>query len=288
MQQNDRLKTDYEKLKSAGEAELRSKLESKTKGLEKIVMENERLRKEIKREMETVDRMKVTKASVEVTNEKLEAELEETKQRLIASLSKPISEGAGSKTSKSTVVARMIENKMKELEKDLSQKTSSLSEVKQQLKEVREREENAQIHIRKLEDQVDMLKRFPSAGKTEGGFTKELQKNRLLSSEKENTELKQKLNEYSERYGETSSQLDTGALKQLLHVAQTEKTQLQTEVKKLKEELENFDPSFFEEIEDLKYNYNSEVTKNILLEEQLRKVCEKFGVEVELPVVSVS
>ncbi|XP_010768411.1 centrosomal protein of 290 kDa-like, partial [Notothenia coriiceps] len=48
-QQNDRLKTDYEKLKSAGEAELRSKLESKTKGLEKIVMENERLRKEIKR-----------------------------------------------------------------------------------------------------------------------------------------------------------------------------------------------------------------------------------------------
>ncbi|KAK5901738.1 hypothetical protein CesoFtcFv8_007068 [Champsocephalus esox] len=287
-QQNDRLKTDYEKLKSAGEAELRSKLESKTKGLEKIVMENERLRKEIKREMETVDRMKVTKASVEVTNEKLEAELEETKQRLRASLSKSISEGAGSKTSKSTVVTRMIENKMKELEKDLSQKTSSLSEVKQQLKEVREREENAQIHIRKLEDQVDMLKRFPSAGKTEGGFTKELQKDRLLSSEKENTELKQKLNEYSERYGETSSQLDTGALKQLLHVAQTEKTQLQTEVKKLKEELENFDPSFFEEIEDLKYNYNSEVTKNILLEEQLRKVCEKFGVEVELPIVSVS
>ncbi|KAI4785738.1 hypothetical protein KUCAC02_037586, partial [Chaenocephalus aceratus] len=110
------------------------------------------------------------------------------------------------------------------------------------LKEVREREENAQIHIRKLEDQIR----------------------------------------------ETSSQLDTGALKQLLHVAQTEKTQLQTEVKKLKEELENFDPSFFEEIEDLKYNYNSEVTKNILLEEQLRKVCEKFGVEVELPVVSVS
>ncbi|KAF3855243.1 hypothetical protein F7725_023298 [Dissostichus mawsoni] len=271
-QQNDRLKTDYEKLKSAGEAELRSKLESKTKGLEKIVMENERLRKEIKR----------------VTNEKLEAELEETKQRLRASLSKPISEGAGSKTSKSTVVTRMFENKMKELEKDLSQKTSSLSELKQQLKEVREREESAQINIRKLEDQVDMLKKFPSAGKTEGGFTKELQKKGLLSGdlEKENTELKQKLNKYSERYGETSSKLDNGALKQLLHVAQTEKTQLQTEVKKLKEELENFDPSFFEEIEDLKYNYNSEVTKNILLEEQLRKVCEKFGVEVELPIVS--
>lgn len=40
---------DFDKLKSQSEAELSSKLESKTKGLEKIVMENERLRKEIKR-----------------------------------------------------------------------------------------------------------------------------------------------------------------------------------------------------------------------------------------------
>ncbi|KAK5866894.1 hypothetical protein PBY51_011431 [Eleginops maclovinus] len=289
-QENEKLKAGYEKLKSAGEAELSSKLESKTKGLEKIVMENERLRKEIKREMETVERLKVSKASLEVTNEKLEAELEDTKQRLRAALSKPITEGADSKTWKATVVTRMFENKMKELERELSQKTSSLSELKQQLKEVREREDSAQINIRKLEDQVDMLKRFPSAAKTEGGLTKEFQKMRLLNSEleKENTELKQKLNEYSERYGESSSKLDNGKLKQLLQLAQTEKTKLQAEVKKLQKELENFDPSFFEEIEDLKYNYNLEVKKNILLEEQLRNVCEKFGVEVELPRVSVS
>lgn len=36
-------------MKSQSEAELCLKLESKTKGLEKIVLENERLRKEIKR-----------------------------------------------------------------------------------------------------------------------------------------------------------------------------------------------------------------------------------------------
>lgn len=45
---------DYEKLRSQCEAELSSKLESKTKGMEKIAMENERLRKRIKRvRMET-------------------------------------------------------------------------------------------------------------------------------------------------------------------------------------------------------------------------------------------
>uniref|UniRef100_A0A8P4KB82 Centrosomal protein 290 n=1 Tax=Dicentrarchus labrax TaxID=13489 RepID=A0A8P4KB82_DICLA len=209
---------DYEKLKSQSEAELTSKLESKTKGLEKIVMENERLRKENKREIEAAERLRVTKTSLEVTNEKLEAELEETKHRLRAALSRPITERADSKAWKASVVTRMFENKMNELEKELSQKTSNLTELKQQLKEVKEREERAQIN-----------------------------------------------------------------LKNLLHAAETEKTRLQTEVKKLKKELESFDPTFFEEIEDLKYNYNLEVKKNILLEEQLKKVCDQFGVKVELP-----
>ncbi|XP_074489789.1 centrosomal protein of 290 kDa isoform X6 [Sebastes fasciatus] len=288
-QENEKLKADFEKLKSQSEAELNSRLESKTKGLEKIVMENERLRKEIKREMEAAERLRVAKASLEVTNEKLEAELEETKQRLQAALSKPITEGANSKTLKASVVTRMFENKMTELEKELSQKTSSLSELKRQLKEVNECEERAQISIRKLEDQVEMLKRFPTTAKTGGGLTKEFQSMRLVNTEleKENTELKQRLNEYSERYGEASSKLDYGKLKHLLEAAETEKTKLQTEVKKLKKDLENFDPTFFEEIEDLKYNYNLEVKKNILLEEQLKKVCDRFGVKAELPSSSV-
>ncbi|KAM7003571.1 centrosomal protein of 290 kDa [Tautogolabrus adspersus] len=289
-QENRRLKTDFEKLKSQSEAELNSKLESKTKGLERIVMENERLRKEIKREMEAAERLRVTKTSVEVTNEKLESELEETKQRLRAALSRPILEGADSKTWKASVVTRMFENKMKELEKDLSQKTSSLSELKNQLKDVTEREDRAQINIRQLEDQVDMLKRFPAAAKSDGGLSKEFKAMRLVNTElqDENTELKQRLEEYSERYGETTSKLDPGKLRNLLQAAEKEKTELQTEVTKLKRELQSFDPTFFEEIEDLKYNYNLEVKKNILLEEELKKVCDQFGVKVDLPSVSVS
>uniref|UniRef100_A0A8C4HSS8 Centrosomal protein 290 n=1 Tax=Dicentrarchus labrax TaxID=13489 RepID=A0A8C4HSS8_DICLA len=246
-QENVKLKADYEKLKSQSEAELTSKLESKTKGLEKIVMENERLRfsfftwmslKITPSEHVFISVLPpayacfilVTKTSLEVTNEKLEAELEETKHRLRAALSRPITERADSKAWKASVVTRMFENKMNELEKELSQKTSNLTELKQQLKEVKEREERAQINVRQLEDQ----------------------------------------------------------LKNLLHAAETEKTRLQTEVKKLKKELESFDPTFFEEIEDLKYNYNLEVKKNILLEEQLKKVCDQFGVKVELPSSSIS
>lgn len=43
------LQADFESLKCQSEAELASKLEAKTRGLEKIVGENENLRKEIKR-----------------------------------------------------------------------------------------------------------------------------------------------------------------------------------------------------------------------------------------------
>ncbi|KAI5931933.1 Centrosomal protein of 290 kDa [Manis javanica] len=68
-----------------------------------------------------------------------------------------------------------------------------------------------------------------------------------------------------------------------LKTSDLEKQHFKEEVKKLKKELENFDPSFFEEIEDLKYNYKEEVKKNILLEEKLKKLSEQFRVELTSP-----
>uniref|UniRef100_A0A667XZJ1 Centrosomal protein 290 n=1 Tax=Myripristis murdjan TaxID=586833 RepID=A0A667XZJ1_9TELE len=248
-QEHEILKADYEKVKSQTEAELSSKLDSKTKGMEKIVMENERLRREIKREIEAAERLRVTNTSLEVTNAKLEAELEETKQRLLAGPSRAVPEGADSKSSKASVVTRMFENKMQELEKELSQKTSSLSELKQQLKELSRKEERAQKTVRQLEDEVEILKSFPVDKRTDAGLAKELQ---------------------------------------ALRAAETERTNLQSEVKRLKKELRNFDPAFFEEIEDLKFNYDLEVKKNILLEEQYRKVCRQFGVAAHIPSVSIT
>uniref|UniRef100_A0A3P8QN41 Centrosomal protein of 290kDa coiled-coil region domain-containing protein n=1 Tax=Astatotilapia calliptera TaxID=8154 RepID=A0A3P8QN41_ASTCA len=259
--ENIKLKADFETLKREAETELNSKLESKTKGLEKIVIENERLRKEIKREMEAAERLRVTKMTLEVTNEKLEAELEDIKQRLREALSRPITEGLDTKTMRSSVVTRMFENKMKELEKELSQKNIRLSELKQHLKEMTEREERAQITIRQLEDQVaKTLKCVPN----------EEMKRRIIMMVS------------------LLVSIDYGKLKKLLQAAETEKTKLQAEVTKLKKELENFDPAFFDEIEDLKYNYNLEVKKNVLLEEQLKKVCQQFGVKAEVPSVSIT
>ncbi|XP_054889795.1 centrosomal protein of 290 kDa isoform X4 [Poeciliopsis prolifica] len=288
--ENEKLKADYEKLKHRSEAELSAKLESKTKGLERIVVENERLRREIKREVEAAERLRVSRTSLEASNEKLECELEETRQRLRAALSKAAAAGPEGKASRATVVARMFENKMKELEEQLSQKTSSMSELKQQLKEAKGREERAETRARQLQDQVDLLQKFPAAPKTNVGSSKDLQAVRLESAEPERTtmEPKQKPSDDPEQDAGVSPEPGLGNLKRLLQAAESQKSKLQEEVRKLRKELGNFDPNFFEELEDLKYNYNLEVKKNILLEEQLKKVCDRFGVTAEMPSVSIS
>uniref|UniRef100_A0A674EPN8 Centrosomal protein 290 n=1 Tax=Salmo trutta TaxID=8032 RepID=A0A674EPN8_SALTR len=259
---HEKLKNDYEKLKRNTETQLSSRLETKTKGVEKIVIENEHLRKEIKTETEAAERLRMAKTSLEMTNEKLEAELEEARQQLVAAQSRVIPEGVESKTWKATVVTRMFESKMKALEQDISQKNSSLSELRLQLREASEREEKAQRVTSQLQEQVSI--RAPHSLLTQeclSCFVFRLTNNQL---EREKEELVQKCSDYTKKY-ETA------------------------EVKKMKMELENFDPTFFEEIEDLKFNYNLEVKKNIVLEEQLKKVCEQFGVSTaDIPDVSIS
>ncbi|XP_061772969.1 centrosomal protein of 290 kDa isoform X2 [Nerophis ophidion] len=238
-QEHRRLQVEHDKLKSQHEAELR-RFESKCKGLEKIVFENERLGKQVKKEIEVAEKLRLAKTSAELTSEKLEAELEETKQRLLDALSRSITEGSGSKAMKSSVVTRMFENKMKELEKELSLKTSIVTELKQKLKEANKREETAQIRIRVLED-------------------------RQLPTE-------QRLDRQQLGGQISSHDTDCRPLKVILKSDEAEKSKFQVEVRKLKKDLDKFDPAFFEEIEDLKYNYNMELKKNIVLEEQLKKL----------------
>lgn len=62
----------------------------------------------LKQEMEAAERLRVTKTSLELTNEKLESELEETKQRLHTALSKAVAVGSDTKATKATVITRSV------------------------------------------------------------------------------------------------------------------------------------------------------------------------------------
>lgn len=48
----------------------------------------------------------------------------------------------------------------------------------------------------------------------------------------------------------------------------------------LRKELDAFDPSFFEEIEDLKFNYQQSVKRNVELEDQLSRLTGQHGTSI--------
>ncbi|KAI4894866.1 hypothetical protein NFI96_019180 [Prochilodus magdalenae] len=284
--EHEKLKAEYDKVKGKMEVQLTSRLESKTKGMEKIMMENERLRRDIKKETEAAEKLRVEKASLEVKNEKLRAELDETIQKLIVAQSKGSSlERADSKTWKSSVVTRLFENKMKALESELSKKNSCLSELRVQLTEAYEKEQTARRAIIQLKEQVELLKNIPIEATTDEGLALEFQTLRLANNqlEREKARFLQQIKKYEEQFGTSVTGPGYKELQAQIKAASAEKSQLQDEVRRMTKELATFDPTFFEELEDLKFNYNVEVKKNIILEEQLKKLSERFGVPVDIP-----
>ncbi|KAM9760581.1 centrosomal protein of 290 kDa isoform 2-T2 [Dama dama] len=287
---------ELEKLKVHLGRQLSMHYESKTKGTEKIVAENERLRKELKKETEAAEKLRIAKNNLEILNEKMTVQLEESGKRLqLAESRGPQLEGADSKSWKSIVVTRMYETKLKELETDIAKKTKSLTDLKQLVRQATEREQKVKKYTADLEQQIEILKHVPEGDETEQGLQRELRVLRLANSqlEKEKEELIHQIEINKDQNGPESTISDPDQLKEKvkdletqLRTSDLEKQHLKEEIKKLKKELENFDPSFFEEIEDLKYNYKEEVKKNILLEEKVKNLSEQFGVELTSPVAA--
>ncbi|KAM6146481.1 centrosomal protein of 290 kDa isoform 9-T9 [Phoenicopterus ruber ruber] len=300
--ENERLKSEMEKMKLHLEGQLSMRYESKSKGMEKVITENERLRKELKKEVDSGEKLRIAKNNLEILNEKLTVQLEETIKRL--NLAESQSDGADSKSWKSVVVTRMHETKMKEMEMDIAKKTQSITDLKRLLQEATEREQNADKNLQDLKEQIELLKHFPEGARTEQSLIRELQLLRLTNNrlEKEKAELARQVedckdhihtytsegsaaghNEIVEKDKNDKLMTEVADLQTQLKASELEKQQLKEETKKLRRELENFDPSFFEEIEDLKYNYNEEVKKNIILEERLKQLSEEFGIQVDSP-----
>ncbi|XP_040090394.1 centrosomal protein of 290 kDa isoform X6 [Oryx dammah] len=219
------------------------------KVVEKVQRENEQLKKASG--ILTSEKM----ANIEMENEKLKAELEKLKVHLGRQLS------------------MQYESKAKGTEKIVAENDRLRKELKK----------------------IEILKHVPEGDETEQGLQRELRVLRLANSqlEKEKEELIHRIEINKDQNGPESTISDPDQLKEKvkgletqLRTSDMEKQHLKEEIKKLKKELENFDPSFFEEIEDLKYNYKEEVKKNILLEEKLKKLSEQFGVELTSPVAA--
>ncbi|XP_030093642.2 centrosomal protein of 290 kDa isoform X1 [Serinus canaria] len=295
-QENERLKSEMEKTKLDLEGQLNARCESKTKGMEKLITENERLRKELKKEADSIEKLRIEKNNLEILNGKLNVQLEETIKKL--NLAESQFDGADSRNWKS-IVTRMQETKLKEMEIDIAKKTQSIANLKRLLQEATEREHSADKNLQDLKQQIEHLKHLPEGAGTEQNIMKELQLLRLTNNqlEKEKAELVHLMQAYkNERHTSTSEGPAAGhnesmenkidkLLKEMddlqsqLQASELEKQKLKEETKELRRELETYNPSFFEELEDLKYNYKEEVKKNVILEERLKQLCEEFGIQ---------
>ncbi|NXH37365.1 CE290 protein, partial [Myiagra hebetior] len=296
-QENERLKSEMEKMKLDLEGQLSMRYESKTKGMEKLITENERLRKELKKEADSGEKLRIEKNNLEILNEKLNVQLEDTIKKL--NLAESQLDGADSRSWKS-IVTRMQETKLKKMEMDIAKKTQSIANLQQLLQEAIERERNADKNLQDLKEQIEHLKHLPEGAGTEQNLIKELQLLRLTNDrlEKEKAELVHQMGDYKhESHTSTSGGPAAGHneivekakmdklmsemadLQSQLEASELEKQQLKEETKELRRELETYNPSFFEELEDLKYNYNEEVKKNIILEERLKQLYEESGIQ---------
>ncbi|XP_048157297.1 centrosomal protein of 290 kDa isoform X4 [Corvus hawaiiensis] len=296
-QENEKLKSEMEKMKLDLEGQLSMRYESKTKGMEKLITENERLRKELKKEADSGEKLRIEKNNLEILNEKLNVQLEETIKKL--NMAESQLDGADSRSWKS-IVTRMQETKLKKMETDIAKKTQSIANLQRLLQEAIEREHNADKNLQDLKEQIEHLKHLPEGAGTEQNLIKELQLLRLTNDrlEKEKAELVHQMGDYKhERHTSTSGGPAAGHneivekakidklmsemahLQSQLEASELEKQQLKEETKELRRELETYNPSFFEELEDLKYNYNEEVKKNIILEERLKQLYEESGIQ---------
>ncbi|XP_070611887.1 centrosomal protein of 290 kDa isoform X3 [Erythrolamprus reginae] len=298
-QENEDLRSEMEKLKLNFGSELSARYELKTKGTEKIIAENDRIRKELKKEVENAAKLRMAKNNLEIINEKLNVELEETTKKLNLAESRiPKLEDVDTKNWKSIVITRMFENKLKEMESEIARKNQTISDLKQKLQKPTESGDKNENCIEEyLKEQAEVLKSVPEGTKTEQEYVRENQLLRLtndhLKKEKEeliylmeSSQNQRKLKGDDLASGKTGDyrlMAEVTGLKTQLKSSDLEQQRLHEEIKKLKNELDHFDPAFFEEIEDLKYNYNEEVKKNIVLEEKLKTLSEKFGVEVDIP-----
>ncbi|XP_063165029.1 centrosomal protein of 290 kDa [Candoia aspera] len=298
--ENEDLRSEMENLKLHLGGELSARYELKTKGTEKIIAENDRIRKELKKEAENAEKLRMAKNNLEIINEKLTVELEETIKKLSLAESRiPQLEGTDTKNWKSIVITRMFENKLKEMEAEIARKNQTIRDLKQLLQKPTDSgEKNEKCVEDYLKEQTEVLKSIPAGTKTEQEYIREIQLLRLtndrlekekaelvyaVESSQNQTKLKKGDDLAAEKTGNYKLVAEVTDLKTQLKSSDLEQQRLHEEIKKLKNELDHFDPAFFEEIEDLKYNYNEEVKKNIILEEKLKTLSERFGVQIDIP-----
>ncbi|XP_071137463.1 centrosomal protein of 290 kDa-like isoform X1 [Mytilus edulis] len=293
--ENEGLKGQLEDLRNKMGSTLSERYTSQQKGTAKMMTDYEKMRKDLMKEIETNEKLRSEIRNLEFQKEQLNAQLQDSKSMSALDRTTGSQQSVDTKGWKASVATRMYEGKLKDVETDLAKKNKMLSDTKILLKEAAEREQLLLQEREELRQKVSAMERFPKGHK--GDMGRDLQQSRLQIErlENEKQELLHKITVLKQQTGPGAQEYDTDAqnkmaaydrlmnenveIKMSLKSAKTEKDKMRLEVERMKKELHNFGPDFFEEIEDLKYNYKQALEKNILYEEKMTQ----YGLTIDLP-----
>ena len=301
--ENKKLKHELNKPKQSHKASVKEA--DLAKSSSKLATEHEKLRKDLAKEIENSKTLKIKLTDLGSALSEKEDQIAELEHRLQEAESRvPNLEGLDSKQWKSVVATRMLEQKLKSMESELEKKTNMLNDIKEHLRGSGEREAKLLKIQSDLEEKIGIFERFPTDIQLDSDLVREMQNMRLhlASLESEKNELHSDLKRMKQmsQAEELPADMDQDdvmhklskydntlkintELETRLKTVELERNRLNLEISRLRKELEAFDPAFFEEIEDLKYNFQKSVERNVLYERQLRELSKQFGVQVNIP-----
>ncbi|XP_060598760.1 centrosomal protein of 290 kDa-like, partial [Ruditapes philippinarum] len=297
--ENEGLKSQLDELRQKIGATLSERYTSQQKGTAKMMNDYEKMRKDLMKEMDSNEKLRAQITSLEIKIEQQKGRMAESRTRLQIEEGKTEDgQGADGKGWKSAVVTRMYEDRLKSLEVEVDKKTKLLSETKTLLKEAAVREQRLMAEKDQLLKKVAVLEKIPpgSSGMSDIDVARDYQQARLtidrLENEKKELSFELTMARRQAGAGNISEEIFTKAnnydkvmtenieLGLELKTIRLERDKTKLEVDRLRKELGTFGPDFFEEIEDLKFNYKQSVEKNILYEEKLKQVSEQFGITI--------
>jgi len=186
--ENQALKSQLDELREKIGAGLSERYVSKQKGTAKIMSDYEKVRKDLVKEIDGNEKLRIRLSQVEILLEQREKELEGKQSQLELEQSRKASLSAlDSKGYKSVIQARISEDRIKVLEDDLDNKSKLLTDVKILVREAASKEQQLQHEKQDLEEKIAVLERFPGGTKvTDTDLMRDYQLARLTIDRLEN------------------------------------------------------------------------------------------------------
>lgn len=301
--ENEGLKIQLDELRHNMGATLSERYLSNQKGTAKIMANYEALRKDFEKEVERNEKLGIRIRHLESEKNQLSRNLEGSKSKIeMEEAKRPGAQAMDMKGWGSAVVTRMYESKMKTIDGEMEKKNQELADTKTLLKESTYRQQQLVMENNKLNKNIHMLEQYPQGGTDRASeAVRDIQHARLKIErlENEKKELLHELGLLRKANGTATVPLDDDIMTKAMSydrimeeninlsmeikAVALERDKLMLELERLKKELQNFSPEFFEEIEDLKYNYKQAVEKNVLYEEKLAQISEQFGLSLGIP-----